>query len=75
MYHPAGFRHYDGAKDADVVVQIMGMGPVETIRTEIGSGGKPVPRQTFPVKYSQEFHSVRIGKFSCFVMHPAVLQD
>ena len=44
MYHPAGFRHYDGAKDEDVVVQITGMGPVETIRTEIGSGGKPVPR-------------------------------
>ena len=44
MYHPAGFRHYDGAKDEDVVVQIMGMGPVETIRTEIDSRGKPVPR-------------------------------
>ena len=44
MYHPAGFRHYDGAKDEDVVVQITGMGPVETIRTEIDSSGKPVPR-------------------------------
>ena len=44
MYHPAGFRHYDGAKDEDVVVQIMGVGPVETIRTEIDSSGKPVPR-------------------------------
>ena len=44
MYHPAGFRHYDGAKDEDVVVQIMGMGPVETIRTEIDASGAPVPR-------------------------------
>ena len=44
MYHPAGFRHYDGAKGEDVVVQIMGMGPVETIRTEIDPSGKPVPR-------------------------------
>ncbi len=44
MYHPAGFRHYDGAKGQDVVVQIMGMGPVETIRTEIDPSGKPVHR-------------------------------
>ncbi|MDA1260805.1 MAG: cupin domain-containing protein [Planctomycetota bacterium] len=44
MYHPAGFRHYDGAKDEDVVVQIMGIGPVETIRTEIDASGIPVPR-------------------------------
>ena len=44
MYHPAGFRHYDGAKDEDVVVQIMGIGPVQTIGTEIDSNGVPVPR-------------------------------
>ena len=44
MYHPAGFRHYDGAKDEDVVVQIIGVGPVEAILTEIDSSGKPVPR-------------------------------
>ncbi len=44
MYHPAGFRHYDGAKDEDVVVQVMGMGPVETIRTEIDTTGVPVSR-------------------------------
>ena len=34
MYHPAGFHHYDGAKDEEVIVQIMGMGPVKTTGTE-----------------------------------------
>jgi quercetin dioxygenase-like cupin family protein len=34
MYHPAGFHHYDGAKDEEVIVQIMGMGPVKTVQTE-----------------------------------------
>lgn len=33
MKHPAGLHHYDGAKDEEVVVQIIGMGPVTT--TEI----------------------------------------
>ncbi len=28
--HPAGSHHYDGAKDEEVVVQIIGMGPVKT---------------------------------------------
>ena len=44
MYHPAGFHHYDGAKDEDVIVQIMGMGPVETTRTEVDANGQPVNR-------------------------------
>jgi hypothetical protein len=34
MFHPAGFHHYDGAKDEEVIVQIMGMGPVATTQTE-----------------------------------------
>ena len=34
MFHPAGFHHYDGAKDEEVIVQIMGMGPVKTTPTE-----------------------------------------
>ncbi len=34
MFHPAGFHHYDGAKDEEVIVQIMGMGPVKTTGTE-----------------------------------------
>jgi len=34
MFHPAGFHHYDGAKDEDTVVQIVGIGPVKTVQTE-----------------------------------------
>jgi quercetin dioxygenase-like cupin family protein len=34
MFHPAGYHHYDGAKDEEVIVQIMGMGPVKTTGTE-----------------------------------------
>ncbi len=29
--HPAGGIHYDGAKDEEAIVQIMGMGPVKTV--------------------------------------------
>ena len=35
MLHPAGFHHYDGAKDEEVIVQIIGMGPVQTTSTEL----------------------------------------
>ena len=35
MLHPAGLHHYDGAKDEEVIVQIIGMGPVVTTPTEI----------------------------------------
>jgi hypothetical protein len=42
MYHPANFHHYDGAKDEEVVVQIMGMGPVKTVQTEVDASGNPV---------------------------------
>jgi len=34
MLHPAGMHHYDGAKDEEVIVQIIGMGPVATTNTE-----------------------------------------
>jgi hypothetical protein len=34
MFHPAGLHHYDGARDEEVIVQIMGMGPVKTTGTE-----------------------------------------
>ncbi len=30
MKHPAGTAHFDGAKDEEVIVQIMGMGPTST---------------------------------------------
>ena len=36
VFHPAGGHHYDGAKDEETVVQIMGMGPVTT--TQISPG-------------------------------------
>ena len=31
MMHPKGAIHFDGAKDEEVIVQITGMGPVETV--------------------------------------------
>ena len=32
MKHPAGGWHFDGARDEEVIVEIRGMGPVNTIR-------------------------------------------
>ena len=34
MKHPAGGVHFDGAKDEEVIVEIRGMGPVQTIFLE-----------------------------------------
>lgn len=48
MYHPAGFHHYDGSKDGEVIVQIMGMGPVTTTQTEVDETGHPVSRGQRP---------------------------
>jgi len=43
MYHPAGGHHYDGScNDEEVIVQIMGYGPVRTIQTEVDEKGAPV---------------------------------
>ena len=43
MFHPAGYHHYDGSMDGEeVIVQIMGMGPVKTTQTEVDANGKPV---------------------------------
>jgi hypothetical protein len=39
VFHPANGHHYDGAKDEDVIVQIIGMGPVKTIN--IPQAGAP----------------------------------
>jgi hypothetical protein len=44
MFHPAGYHHYDQARDEEVIVQIIGMGPVKTIRTEVDAKGQPVTR-------------------------------
>ena len=35
MMHPAGATHYDGSRGGPVVVEIRGMGPVETTSVEI----------------------------------------
>jgi quercetin dioxygenase-like cupin family protein len=39
MLHPAGGVHWDGAGDEEVIVQIIGVGPVET--TQAGSTSAP----------------------------------
>jgi hypothetical protein len=44
MFHPAGYHHYDGARDEDVIVQIMGMGPVRTTQPEVDANRQPVSR-------------------------------
>jgi quercetin dioxygenase-like cupin family protein len=38
MKHPAGVYHFDGAKDEEVILQLVGMGPSETTkrRPELG---------------------------------------
>ncbi len=38
IYEPAGGHHYDMAKDEEVIVEIMGMGPVSTTSLEPGRG-------------------------------------
>lgn len=41
MMHPAGEAHFDGAKDEEVILQIVGVGPSSTtfIRPELGRTG------------------------------------
>jgi hypothetical protein len=45
MKHPAGTYHYDGAKDEEVIVQLMGMGPSTTTRLKPNEGlfGRSMP--------------------------------
>jgi quercetin dioxygenase-like cupin family protein len=45
MKHPAGTHHYDGSKDEEVIVQLMGMGPSTTTRMKPNEGlfGHSVP--------------------------------
>jgi quercetin dioxygenase-like cupin family protein len=47
MKHPAGARHYDGAKDEEVIVQLMGMGPSTTTRLKPAEGlfGRSLPEK------------------------------
>ena len=45
MFHPAGLHHYDGSIGSEpVTVQIVGIGPIETISTEVDAKGQPVKR-------------------------------
>lgn len=41
MKHPAGVHHYDGAKDEEVILQLVGIGPSQTtrLRPELGLFG------------------------------------
>ena len=39
MFHPAQGVHWDGAGDEETIVQIVGIGPVET--TQVGAAGAP----------------------------------
>jgi hypothetical protein len=42
QYHQGGMHHYDGScDDQEVIVQIMGYGPVKTIQTEVDAKGAP----------------------------------
>ena len=43
MFHPAGLHHYDGSMDdSEVIVQLMGYGPVNTVQTEVDEKGNPI---------------------------------
>lgn len=42
IFHPAGKPHYDTAKDEEVIVEIVGLGPVETTQAEVDEKGQPV---------------------------------
>ena len=46
MMHPAKAHHYDGAKDEEVIVQIMGIGPgaTELVHPELGNTGPSVKK-------------------------------
>lgn len=38
MLHPANTLHFDGAKDEEVIVQLIGMGPTSTTRVKPNEG-------------------------------------
>jgi hypothetical protein len=43
MYLPAKLTHYNVAGGSDVVLQITGVGPVQSTHAELDAAGKPVP--------------------------------
>jgi quercetin dioxygenase-like cupin family protein len=52
MKHPAGAEHYDGAKDEEVIVQIIGMGAASTtfVKPELGAVGSSRPAGREPAR-------------------------
>jgi hypothetical protein len=44
MKHPAGQAHFDGAKDEEVILQLIGVGPSGTqfLKPELGRTGRSV---------------------------------
>jgi hypothetical protein len=44
IFHPAKVAHYDTAKDEEVIVEIVGMGPVQTVQAEVDEKGQPAAR-------------------------------
>jgi hypothetical protein len=47
MKHPAKAHHYDGSKNEEVILQLMGMGPSSTTRMKPNEGlfGPSLPGQ------------------------------
>jgi hypothetical protein len=43
MYQPANLHHYDTAGGGEVILQIVGNGPVKATHTEVDEKGQPVP--------------------------------
>ena len=43
MYLPANMKHYDMAGSGNVVLQIVGNGPVRSVHAELDAKGQPVP--------------------------------
>jgi hypothetical protein len=43
MYLPANMRHFDVAGGGEVVLQIIGSGPVNAVHAEVDAKGQPVP--------------------------------
>ena len=44
LMHPAGEIHYDGAKEEEVIVRIVGFGPSRTVRLSDTAFGPSLPR-------------------------------
>jgi hypothetical protein len=38
MKHPAGAHHFDGAKDEEVIVELIGIGPSDTTKLKPSEG-------------------------------------